>query len=38
MPGRFNYFELERVFYIKLESPYNKCYKNLNSFRMNRTL
>jgi len=38
MPGSFNYFEVERVFYQKLEAPYSDCLKDVKSFKLNKTL
>jgi hypothetical protein len=37
-PGSYNYFELDRVFYQKLDSPYSDCLNDVNSFKMNKSL
>jgi hypothetical protein len=36
--GSWNYFELDRVFYKKLNSPYSDCLNNVNLFKKNKTL
>jgi len=38
MSGSFTYFELDRVFYKKLDAPYSNCLKDVNLFEMNKTL
>ena len=38
MPGGFNYFELDRVFYKKLSAPYSNCLNDVNSFQLNKEL
>jgi hypothetical protein len=37
-PGSYNYFEIDRVFYQKLDFPYSDCLKDVNSFKMNKSL
>ena len=36
--GSVNYFEVERVFYERLPEPYNDCLKDVDSFRLNKTI
>lgn len=36
--GTYNYFQISRVFYEKLEEPYNNCLKDVRNFKMNKTL
>jgi hypothetical protein len=36
--GSYNYFELDRVFYKKLATPYSNCLEDINLFEMNKTL
>jgi len=38
MPGGFNYFELDRLFYKKLSAPYSNCLNDVNSFQSNKTI
>jgi hypothetical protein len=38
MSGSICYFELDRVFYKKLDAPYSNCLKDVNSFQSNKTL
>ena len=37
-PGSWNYYQVERKFFYKLEEPYNKCLKDVNTFENNHTL
>lgn len=36
--GSFNYFKVNTQVELKLEEPYNKCLKNVDSFQFNKTL
>jgi len=36
--GSLNYFEINRIFYSKLSSPYNDCLKNVSLFKSNKEL
>ena len=36
--GYINYFKLRRTLDIKLELPYNECYKNVSQFPQNQTI
>ena len=38
LPGSYYYFELDRVFYKKLDAPYSDCLKDINSFKKNKTI
>ncbi len=38
IPGSFNYFELDRVYYKNLDAPYINCLRDVNSFQSNKTL
>jgi hypothetical protein len=38
IPGSFNYFELDRVYYKNLDAPYSNCLRDVNSFQSNKTL
>ena len=37
-PGSWNYFEIDRLFHQKLDAPYSDCLKDVNLFKMNKTL
>jgi len=36
--GNVNYFKLKRTIDVKLETPYNNCYKNVSLFPFNQTI
>jgi len=38
VPGGFNYFELDRVFYKKLSAPYINCLNDVNSLQSNKII
>ncbi len=37
-PGKLNYFEISKVITKNLEYPYNDCFKDVNTFSLNKTL
>jgi hypothetical protein len=37
-PGSWNYFSVDRVFTEQQGQPYNDCLKDLNTFKMNKTI
>jgi len=38
VPGSYNYFELDRVVYQKLDAPYSNCLNDVNLFQKNKSL